>query len=88
MCYVDADFAGGWSKEDATDPDNVLSRTGFVIFFSRLSYDVGNLMQIEISLSTAESEYVACSMAIQDVLSLMQLMREIDKILQSTKQNQ
>ena len=32
-CFVDAEFAGGWSKEDASDPDNVLSRTGFVIFY-------------------------------------------------------
>ena len=24
-CYVDADFAGGWSNDDAGDPDNVLS---------------------------------------------------------------
>ena len=37
-------------------------------------------MQTEISISTAESEYVACSTAMRDVLSLMQLMKEIDEI--------
>ena len=42
-------------------------------------------MQTEISLSTAESEYVACSMAMQDILSQMQLMRETDKIFTVNK---
>ena len=42
-------------------------------------------MQTEISLSTAESEYVACSMAMRDVLNIMQLMREIDKIFTVNK---
>ena len=78
-CYVDADFAGGWSKEDAQDPDNVLSRTGFVIFYAGCPLVWAGRMQTEISLSTAESEYIACSTAMREVLSLMQLMQEIDK---------
>ena len=31
-CYVDADFAGNWTPEQALDPRACLSRTGFVIF--------------------------------------------------------
>ena len=27
-CFVDADFAGSWDKDDANNPENVLSRTG------------------------------------------------------------
>ena len=38
-------------------------------------------MQTEIALSTAEAEYIACSTAMRDVLSLMQLMKEVDTIL-------
>ena len=30
-CYMDADFAGGWSQEVGDDADNVMSRTGMVI---------------------------------------------------------
>ena len=26
-CFVDADFAGGWTQADADNADNVLSRT-------------------------------------------------------------
>lgn len=33
-CYVNADFAEGWDKENPDDPDNVLSRTGFVVFYA------------------------------------------------------
>ena len=32
-CYVDADFAGGWSQELGDDADNFISRTGLVIMY-------------------------------------------------------
>ena len=69
-CYVDADFVGGWAKADADNPDNVLSRTGFVIFYAGCPIVWVSRMQSEISLSTAESKYIACSMAMRDVFSL------------------
>ena len=84
-CFVDADFAGGWCKENADEPDNVLSRTGFVIFYAGCPLVWASRMQTEISLSTAESEYIACSTAMRDVLSLMQLMKEIDAVFPVNK---
>ena len=30
-CFVDADFAGGWSTNESDDPDSVYSRTGYMI---------------------------------------------------------
>ena len=33
-CFVDADFAGGWNAKDPLNPENVLSRTGFVITYA------------------------------------------------------
>ena len=79
-CYVGADFAGGWSKEDAGDPDNVLSRTGFIIMYVGCPLIWASRMHTEISLYTAESEYTACSIAMRDVFSILQIMEEIDKI--------
>ena len=79
-CFVDADYAGGWSKADAENPDNVLSRTGYVIFYADCPIVFISRMQTEIALSTAESEYIACSTAMRDVISLMQLMKEIGGI--------
>ena len=80
QCYVDADFAGGWNREDPSNPENVLSRTGYIVFYAGCPMMWASRMQTEIALSTAEAEYIACSTALRDVLSLMQLLREINKI--------
>ena len=80
QCYVDADFAGGWNKEDPVNPENVLSRTGYIVFYAGCPMMWASRMQTEIALSTAEAEYIACSSALRDVLSLMELLRKIDKI--------
>ena len=81
-CYVDADFAGGWDKENPDDPDNVLCRTGYVVFYAGCPLVWASRMQTEIAMSTAESEYIALSMAMREELSLMQLMDEINKIFE------
>ena len=49
-CDVDADFAGNWAKTDADNPDNVLSRTEFVIFYAGCPIIWASRMQTEISL--------------------------------------
>ena len=33
-CYVDADFAGGWSQADTEIAENVMSRTGYIILYA------------------------------------------------------
>ena len=33
-CYIDANFAGGWSQADSVNADNVLSHTGYVIMYA------------------------------------------------------
>ena len=79
-CYVDAHFAGAWDKEDSDDPNNVLSRTGFVAFYARCPLVWASRMQTEIALSTTKSEYIALSTVMREFLSLMLLMDEIHKI--------
>ena len=69
QCFVDADFAEGWAKADANNPDNVLSRTGFVIFYANCPLLWASRLQTEITLSTAEAEYVALSTAMREVIS-------------------
>ena len=71
QCYVDADFAGGWARADADNAENVLSRTGFVIFYAGCPLLWTSRRQTEITLSTAEAEYVALSTAMREVISLM-----------------
>ena len=79
-CYVDADFAGGWSLENSHDPDNVLSRMGYVIYYAGCPVYWVSRLSGEIALSTAESEYMALSMALREVIPLMTLMEEINEV--------
>jgi len=50
QCYVDADFAGCWNKEDPNNPQNVLSRTGFIVFYAGCPMLWASRMQTEIAL--------------------------------------
>ena len=79
--YVDAGFAGGWSNADADNPENVLSRTGYVIQYANCPLVWSSKLQTEIALSTAESEYIALSQAMREVIPLMNLMKEINEVL-------
>ncbi len=79
-CYVDADFAGGWSSGDHTNPECVLSRTGFVIMYAGCPLTWCSKLQTEIALSTTESEYIALSQAMREVIPFMNLMMEVGDI--------
>ena len=77
-CYVDADFAGTWSKEFADDSSTALSQTGFVITFAVCPIVWTSKMQTEIALSTTEAEYIALATAMCDVIPLRALLNELN----------
>ena len=77
-CYVDADFAGGYSKETANQPTSVLSRTGFVIYYLGCPVVWLSKMQTEIALSTTEVEYIALSQATRGVIPMQNLILELE----------
>ena len=79
-CYVDADFAGGWSQADSENADNVLSRTGYVIMYADCPILWVSRLQTEIALSTAEAEYIALSQSLRDVIPLITLLKEINTV--------
>ena len=79
-CYVDTEFAGGWSQADANNADNVLSRTGYIIMYANCPILWVSRLQTEIALSTPKAEYIALSQALQDVIPLITLLKEIDKV--------
>ena len=81
QCYVDADFAGGWTQVNASDPENLMSRTGFAIMFAGCPILWSSRLQTEIALSTTEAEYVALSQAMREVIPLMSLMNELQVIM-------
>ncbi len=79
-CFVDADFAGGWSQADAENPDNVMSRTGFVICYTGCPIGWCSKLQTEIALSTAEADYIALSQALCEVIPLITLLEKLSEI--------
>ncbi|KAL7523409.1 hypothetical protein ACHAXR_000164, partial [Thalassiosira sp. AJA248-18] len=80
-CHVDADFAGGWDSGDTSNPESVLSSTGFVISYAGCPIYWRSKLQSEITLSMTESEYIALSMAMREVLPFLNLMSKIQKFL-------
>ena len=84
-CYVDADFSGNWNAADSEDPENVLSRTGFIIYYGGCPIHWASRLQTEIALSTTEAEYIALSQSMRDVIPLMNLMEEFGKIVKVTQ---
>ena len=79
-CFVNADFAGCWSQADADDPDNVMSCTGYIIRYAGCTIVWCSKLQTEISLITAEAEYIALSQALRTVIPLMNLVEELSDI--------
>jgi hypothetical protein len=76
-CYVDADFAGLWNVEDDQDPVSVKSRSGHVIFFMGCPFSWSSKLQTQIALSTMESEYIALSQAMRELIACREILKEI-----------
>ena len=76
-CYVDADFAGNYTKEINYDPASCKSRTGCVIKYAGCPIHWFSRMQSEISLSTTEAEYIALSTAARELLPMRHLLSKI-----------
>jgi len=81
-CWVDADFAGLYSKEDPHDPTSVRSRTGFVIALGENPVLWQSKLQSEIALSTMSAEYIALSTAMRSLIHLRNVHHEVVKALQ------
>ncbi len=77
VAYCDADFAGDYCKEYSDDPATAYSRTGYVITYGGCPSVWQSKMQTEIALSTTESEYMALSACLRDVIVIQQLLEEL-----------
>jgi hypothetical protein len=78
QCYCDADFAGNWNKEFAeTDPSTAKSRSGWIVFYAACPVIWASKLQSQVALSTTEAEYIAMSMALRDVIPLIELIKEM-----------
>eukprot|EP00804_Cyclotella_cryptica_P016390 CCRYP_004646-RB/>CCRYP_004646-RB protein AED:0.25 eAED:0.25 QI:0/-1/0/1/-1/0/1/0/202 len=64
QCCCDADFAGN-------------SSSGWVIFYAACPVIWASKLQSQVALSTTKAEYIAMSMALRDVIPLMELIKEM-----------
>ena len=76
-CYVDADFAGLWKSEDSQDPLCVKSHSGHMITFMGCPLQWKSKLQTQIALSTMESEYIALSLAMRELIAVRATLKEI-----------
>ena len=75
--YADADFAGLWTLTEADDPSTMRSRTGYVMMLSGVPVLWGSKLQTEITLSTMETEYIALSMSMRELIPAQETIKEI-----------
>lgn len=78
-CYVDADFMGNWDPEGELlkDPDTARSRSGYVAMLAGCPIFWASKLQSTVALSSSESEFVALSTALRDIIPVMNLLKEM-----------
>ena len=80
-CYVDSDFAGQYNQYHDQDQASIKSRTGYVIFYQGCPTLWVSKMQTQCALSTMESEYLALSQSMRDLIPLREILKEIMSIV-------
>ena len=80
-CFVDTNFAGGWSTNESDDPVLVYSRTGYIIKYNNCPILWASKLQSNISSSTTEAEYIALSQAMREIIPMMEHLGQLEKTL-------
>ena len=77
--FVDASFVGNWDKQDAQtgDRDTARSRHGYIILYYACPVIWKFQLQMEIALSSTESEYTGLSYVLREAIPLMTLLKEL-----------
>ena len=79
--HCDADFAGLFTLEEADDPTNCRSHTGYVITLGSSPVIWSSKLQTQIALHTMEAEYLALSAAMKPLLHLRLMYLDISSIM-------
>ena len=77
VCHIDANFVGNWNLVEGDNPVSVLSRTGFIVTYADCPLIWALRLQPEISLSTTEAEYIALSIAMKEIIPLINILGEV-----------
>ena len=79
-CCVYAKCSGGWNQENADNAENLVTNTGYVITYYVCPVLWCSKLQIEIDLSTSQTEYITLNQATRKVISFMVLMKGVSFI--------
>ena len=82
---MDAYFCGNYHKDRSDDGTILLSRTGFVIFYMNFPVIWLSKLQGCISLYTTESEYIALSQSMRDLIPCTGLVEVLNEIFNKDK---
>lgn len=82
QCFVDADFVGNWDPkgEPLKDPDTARSRSGYVATLAGCPILWASKLQPCVTPSSSESEFVALSTALREIIPIMVLLKEIQSM--------
>ena len=80
-CFVDANFAGGWSTNKSDNLTSVYSRPGYIIKYKNCPIIWASKLQSKISLSTTEAEYIDLSQAMREIIPMMGHLEQLEKTL-------
>jgi hypothetical protein len=76
--YVDSDFAGSWDRELAgEDEATARSRHSYIIYFAGMPIVWKSQLQQEIALSSTEAKITGLSYALQEMILMIELLKEI-----------
>ena len=78
-CYVNSNFAGLWSYEEAQDLTCMKSRRGYVVLMGNFPVMWTSKLQTEISLPAMEVDYIAMSTTMRELIPLKRLIIAVSK---------
>ena len=79
--YADADFAGLWNAEDPNDPIYTKLQSGILLTIGNVPLLWKSKLQTKTALITMESEYIALSQGMRELVSMRTLFDGIIEIL-------
>jgi hypothetical protein len=78
---VDADFSGLFNVEDGQQPISSKSHTGYIFMYFGVPVLWVSKMQTHIALSTMESEYIALSQSMRDLIPIHEILMGFEKYM-------
>ena len=79
--YADANFPGSWYKPTVADNTSMAkTRSGFIIFYAGCFTVWSSKLQIQVALSTTESEYISLLQSLREVIPIINLIKEMQEI--------